>query len=56
LFGQKKFLVALSAGIAAYRETGNVWAGLAPVVAYIIAQGVADMGKERVKAEAAYRG
>lgn len=54
MFGSKKFLAALVAVILLVIE--DVGAPIpdevvVPLVAYIIAQGIADFGKGRVKAE-----
>lgn len=59
MLGSKKFLAAvvgLIVGFAAKKgldlDTESLMAILSPILAYILGQGVADMGKEKVKAEA----
>lgn len=49
LLASKKFLVAVGSGVTIYQATGDVWAAVAPVVTYLVAQGLADFGKEAVK-------
>ena len=54
MFGSKKFLVALGTVILIVLEDVGVPIPeevVVPLVAYVIAQGIADVGKERVKAE-----
>jgi hypothetical protein len=49
LLSSKKFVAALGTSIAAYRESGDVWMAIAPMMTYIVAQGWADWGKEKEK-------
>jgi hypothetical protein len=51
LLGSKKFLVALAGGLLAYVETGDWWTLAGAAIAFVVAQGVADIGKERAKIE-----
>ena len=54
MFGSKKFLAALAAVLLIVLAEAGVPIHedvLIPLVAYIIAQGIADFGKERAKAE-----
>ena len=54
MFGSKKFLAALATVILIVMEDVGVPIPeevVVPLVAYIIAQGLADLGKGRVKAE-----
>lgn len=52
LLQSKKFLAAVSASFLSWQTTGDGWAAVAPMAAYIVAQGVADHGKEKAKIEA----
>lgn len=49
MLASKKFLVAVGSGVTIYQATGDAWAAVAPVVTYLLAQGLADFGKEAVK-------
>ena len=54
MFGSKKFLAALGTVILIVLEDVGVPIPeevVVPLVAYIVAQGIADLGKERAKAE-----
>jgi hypothetical protein len=51
LLQSKKFLAAISASFLAWQTTGDGWAAIAPLAAYIVAQGVADHGKEKAKVD-----
>jgi hypothetical protein len=51
LLKSKKFLAAIGSSIVAWQTTGDGRAALAPIVAFIVAQGWADYGKEKAKIE-----
>lgn len=51
LLGQKKFIVAIGSAVAIYSKTGDIELAAIPLALYIMAQGLADFGKEKAKVD-----